>query len=414
MDDRRRLLTGAAGVATGAMVVVGLALTHDEGAGRGEATARAAVTEYVRALNERDGAAVCLVMAPEVARTIVRLPRIGVPSADRGDVLRRRGCAAVLSEAIDRPQDLAVDEEATLWSRATVRRLRMGPERDGLRAADLRIFHRFDSNSSFATETDGERSDRLWLERRYGRWVVAGTGLLLSVATGVGSAVWALEPPAPPDATQRSARLPASPASCAGGARTARRHEIADRDGPQLDPDLDLRSVEVRRPGGGDVCVIVELGRPLGASAEVGVMTEHYEGAFGPRDFRPQRTPARFLTCGTSALRVDSRGRVTHLEERFVGGGRETWPPGVRAGGRGRTLTFLVPALDGERLRRLRFAVYADSHRRAAPERARAADAFPDRGRFLQDAAGASPKPSGCAQDVVERTRTVDPFGDPR
>jgi hypothetical protein len=205
------------------------------------------VTAYIAGYNARDGAAICRLLAPEVAAAVPRL--FVLPG-------RRRGCADTFDEAIQRPSDrkTSAGDGYTFWSKATV--LTRGPaRRDGATASiDLRLRH--EKVADILTSESGCRAplthagpppcrspqdlaDRISLERREGRWLVTGVGAIFYVATGQLVSPLALDAPLAPSAARRLARLAPPPRACSQASGRVRRHLDRDPAGVRIEPYLD-------------------------------------------------------------------------------------------------------------------------------------------------------------------------------
>ncbi|HEV7804588.1 MAG TPA: hypothetical protein VGO80_02105 [Solirubrobacteraceae bacterium] len=381
----------------------------------------AAVTAYVAGYNARDGAAICGLLAPEVAAAVRRL--LAVPG-------RARGCADALADAIQRPSDRDTSEGDgyTFWSKATVL-ARSAPRRDGITASvDLRLRH--EKVADILTSESGCRSpltragpppcrspedlpDRISLERREGRWLVTGMGAIFYVAIGQAVPPSALDAPLAPSAAARSARLAPPPRPCSRAIGRVTRHADRDPAGSRIEPYLDIRAVAVRRLRSGAACIAVTLAAPPGRATEIGVNFAYVQDtpiALDPRMPAPRADPrsrGSFPRCGVSTLLIDGDGRPDARVAAEFGLMDRTRVPRAAAGAaRGsKTIEFLVEPLDGRAggtrgLRRLSVGAFADSRRDAGPGRyaSRRADTLPNRdGVLVADAAGGREHASTCA-----------------
>lgn len=411
---RAALPAGLAGAL--AVVAVLLATGGDDGPGRGahgSLSARHAITRFVAALNARDGAAACRQLAPEVARSIGD-GHYGGPVGTRR---RGNGCAAVLTDVIEKPADAADfedDDEVVLWSRATIRSLHLEHAGPRHALARLRIAHRFVSQDTSAPATRRLRRDRIWLEHRDGLWVITGVGAVYREAIGQRGSYqppWIGERPFARADARRAVTLPGPPRDCARDVRSVRRYPLAAS--TALPPELRPRRVEVRRLDSGGICVAVTLAGPPRAGTRIDLSARYYEGHVKLRGApSPRRPPGtRYLRYASASIRFDPDGRSHRHHRRNLSG-----PPGPAAaarrqlrgvrlsGGRGATLEFFLPRLRDERIygriQRFDFGVRVDSVRGSDPDRLRNAAAFPCR-HLLLDGPQPRPGPSTCTRDVA-------------
>ncbi len=354
----------------------------------GAASPEAAVAAYVAAFDARDGAGICRLLAPKVADTIG-------PALDEWTrTVRTRSCAAALDEDIVRPSDAAArevgeDEGGEFWSRASIVS-RGRARRDGDRASvRLRLRHRFlriDAFDSSRDRTVREVDDRLWLQRRGGRWFVARVGGIFHVATRFPQGPWTFDGPLTAAAARRPARLPAPPSVCRRPARRIVRYADHDRPSTRTAAHLDIETVSVRRMRAGGACVSVTLSAPPRLATEVRASVTY-------RFNRPELIAypgGRFLGHAAMSLRFDSAGR-TH-GGLFRGPGEA----GGSCGGRGNTMVFYFgPARGGDQIRP-RVEAFTEDHRGVGPVRARRADTFPPDTRSVRPLALSRPLPASC------------------
>jgi hypothetical protein len=420
----RGLIMVCAALPAAAVIV---AVAGRGGAPGGEVATRspdAVVTAYIAGYNARDGAAICRLLAPEVAAAVPQL--FVVPG-------RRRGCADTFDAVIQQPsdRDTSEGEGYTFWSKATVL-TRGAVRRDGATASiDLRLRH--EKVADILTSESGCREpltrngpppcrspedfpDRISLERRDGRWLVTGVGAIFYVATGQLVPPSALDAPLAPSAGQRSARLAAPPQACAQATGRMRRQIDRDPVAARIEPYLDIRSATVRRLPSGGACIAVTLaGRPALAT-EIGVNFAYAQDtpiALHPGMPAPRGVPrprGGFPRCGVTTLLIDAEGRSDARVAAEFGLMDRTRVPRAAVGAApgSRTIAFLVePFADGGprpsgAFRRLMVGAFADSRREAGPGRyaSRRADTLPNRdGMLVADAAHGREHASTCAHN---------------
>jgi hypothetical protein len=418
---RRGLIMVCAALLAAAVIV---AVAGRGGAPGGEVATRspdAVVTAYVAGYNARDGAAICRLLAPEVAAAV---PRVFVVPG------RRRGCADTFDVFIQKPSDRDTSEGYTFWSKATVL-TRGAVRRDGATASiDLRLRHEkvadmtsesgcrepLTPNGPPPCRSPEDLPDRISLERRDGRWLVTGVGAIFYVATGQLVPPSALDAPLAPSAGRRSARLAAPPPACAKAPGPVTRHIDRDPAAARIEPYLDIRSATVRRLPSGGACIAVTLaGRPALAT-EIGVNFAYAQDtpiALHPGGPAPRGIPrprGGFPRCGVATLLIDAEGRADARVAAEFGLMDRTRVPRAAAGTApgSKTIEFLVkPFADGGprasgAFRRLMVGAFADSRREAGPGRyaSRRVDTLPNRdGTLVADAAHRREHASTCAHN---------------